>query len=127
MDSQGVNQITSNIEFQQQSQQISIEVGFKEAAEYQRTMKFESDAMCQKMVNFQKRMDEFNEHLTDMHNIIGRAGEIEMEREERDGHVIGRIEEQLEVIFERMRLLDRFVEKISIKLQMMNPDIDALD
>ena len=90
-------------------------------------MTFERDALCQKMVNFQKRMDEFNEHLTDMHNIIGRAGEIEMEREERDGHVIGRIEEQLEVILERMRFLDRFVEKISIKLQMMNPDIDALD
>ena len=90
-------------------------------------MTFERDALCQKMVNFQKRMDEFNEHLTNMHNIIGRDREIEMEREERDGEVIGRIEEQLDVILERMRLLDCFVEKISIKLQMMNPDIDALD
>ena len=78
-------------------------------------------------LGFQKRMDVFNSRLNDFQKIIGRDGEIEMEREERDGHVIGRIEEQLEVILERMRLLDRSVEKISIKLQMMNPDIDALD
>ena len=83
--------------------------------------------MCQKMVNFQKRMDEFNERLEDIDKSIGRDGEIEMKQEERDGEVIGRIEEQLDVILERMRLLDCFVEKISLKLRMMNPDIDALD
>ena len=83
--------------------------------------------MCQKMVNFQKRMDEFNERLEDIDKSIGRKAEIEMKQEERDGEVIGRIEEQLDVILERMRLLDCFVEKISLKLRMMNPDIDALD
>ena len=72
-------------------------------------------------------MDDFNERLEDFQNVIGRDGEIEMEQEERDGEVIGRIEGQLDGILERMRLLDCFVEKISIKLQMMNPDIDALD
>ena len=90
-------------------------------------MTFERDAMCQKMVNFQKRMDEFNERLEDIDKSIGRKAEIEMKQEERDGEVIGRIEEQLDVILERMRLLDCFVEKISLKLRMMNPDIDALD
>ena len=79
------------------------------------------------MVNFQKRMDEFNERLEDIDKSIGRKAEIEMKQEERDGEVIGRIEEQLDVILERMRLLDCFVEKISLKLQMMNPNIDALD
>ena len=90
-------------------------------------MTFERDAMCQKMVNFQKRMDEFNERLEDIDKSIGRKAEIEMKQDERDGEVIGRSEEQLDVILERMRLLDCFVEKISIKLQMMNRDIDALD
>ena len=127
MDSQGVNQITSNIEFQQQSQEISIEVGFKEAAGYQRTMRFESDAMCQKMVNFQKRMNDFNERLDEFQNTIGILVDQELEQEERDGEVIRRIEGQLDGILERMRLLDCFVEKISIILQVMNPDIDALD
>ena len=90
-------------------------------------MTYETYAMCDKMLGFQKRMDIFTERLNDFQKIIGREGEIEMEREERDGEVIGRIEEQLDVILERMRLLHCFVEKISIELQMMNPDIDALD
>ena len=90
-------------------------------------MIYETYAMCDKMLGFQKRMDIFTDRLNDFQKIICRDGEIEMEREERDGEVIGRIEEQLDVILERMRLLDCFVEKMSIKLQMMNPDIDALD
>ena len=90
-------------------------------------MTFERKIMCGRMVNFQKRLDDFNERLNDFHEMLGRDEEIEIEREERDGEVIGRIEEQLDVILERMRLLGCFVEKMSIKLQMMNPDIDALD
>ena len=90
-------------------------------------MTFERDAMCQRMLNFQKRMDDFNERLNDYHKIIDRHGDRDIEREEIHGEVIDRIEDQLDVILERMRLLDCFVEKISIKMQMMNPDIDALD
>ena len=90
-------------------------------------MTFERGAMHQKMVNFQKRLDDFNERLIDFHKILDRDGEMEMEREERLGKAFGWIEEQLDVILERMRLLECFVEKISIKLQMTNPDIDALD
>ena len=83
--------------------------------------------MCQKMVNFQKRMNDFNERLDEFQKTIGILLDQELEQVEKDGEVIGRLEVQLDGILERMRLLDCFVEKISIKLQMMNPDIDALD
>ena len=83
--------------------------------------------MGDRMLGIQKRMDIFTERLNVFQKVIGRDGEIVMEREERLGKAFGWIEEQLDVILERMRLLECFVEKISIKLQMMNPDIDALD
>ena len=80
--------------------------------------------MGDRMLGIQKRLDIFTERLNSFQKVIGRDGEIVMEREERLGKAFGWIEEQLDVILERMRLLDCFVEKISIKL---NPDIDALD
>ena len=90
-------------------------------------MKYESDAMCDRMLGFQKRMDVFNSRLNDFQKIIGRDGEIEMDREERHGEVVGWIEDQLDVILERMSLLYGFVEKISSKLEMMDSDFNALD
>ena len=90
-------------------------------------MTFERGAMIQRMVNFQKRMDDFNERLNDYHKIIDRHGDRDIEREEIHAEVIDRIEDQLDVILEKIRSFDCFVEKISIKLEMMNPDIDALD